>query len=280
MILDRLELIQDIPALLTISTEIDRLMHDPSTSADDIANVIKLDPALTGKVLKIANSAIYASTQRIVSLSQAVSRLGFSEIRAITLSIAFMNVFKSLFVNYEKFWLHSITCAFLSMNLHQAAKAKGKADRLFTCGILHDIGILILDQYFSDLYKKVFDISTSRRFDLQLVEERTLGITHSEVGAFLLRKWKLPDEITDVIEYHHQPQLAKISTHDAKIVYLANFIANNRGIDNGTGFFPEGFYDDIWDELNIDMEIVPELIQNVEMEVAKAKELLKLGGRS
>lgn len=279
MIIDKLDAIDEVPTLLTIAAEVERLTHNPDASAEDIGKVIKLDPALTGKVLKVANSVIYAGNQRIVSLQQAIARLGFAEIRRLTLTIAFLNSFKSLYVNYEKFWMHSITTAYLSLFLHELSGNEQKADRLFTCGILHDIGVLILDQYFTNMYKKVFDISTNKKFELELVEQKILGISHAEIGAFLLKKWKIPEEIVDVIEYHHHPQNAKLSVRDAKIVYLANFISNNRGIDNGTGFFPEGFYDDIWEDLNLQVDSMPDLIASVESEVEKAKQILKFGGR-
>ncbi len=278
-ILKRLDQIDDIPTMLTIAMEIDRLTHDANTSASDISNIIRLDPALTGKVLKIANSAIYASAQRIISLQQAITRLGFPEIRRIALSIAFINSFKNVHVNYERFWIHSITTAYIAVNLQKISKKFKTIDELFSCGILHDIGVLILDQYFPDIYKKVFEIAANRRFELQLVEKKVLGITHSEVGAHLLTKWKLPENITDVVYNHHQPQLSANHSLATKYIYLSNFISNNRGIDNGTTFFPEGFYDDIWDDLNLAVDDIPELIDNVLEEVEKAKQVLKLGGK-
>ena len=229
MILDKLNSIQEVPTLLTIAAEVERLTQNPDTSADNISNVIKLDPSLTGKVLKVANSVMFAGTQRILDLQQAITRLGFAEIRRLTLTIAFLNSFKSVYVDYTRFWLHSITTAFLALNLEKLSGTEQKSDRLFTCGILHDIGILIFDQYFPDIYKKVFSMSSAKQYQLELVEEKVLGITHAQVGALLLSKWKIPEQIIDVIEYHHHPQEAKISVRDAKIVYLANFISNNRG---------------------------------------------------
>ncbi|HOE91248.1 MAG TPA: HDOD domain-containing protein [Candidatus Cloacimonadota bacterium] len=279
MILDRLNNIQEVPTLLTIAAEVERLTQSQDSSAESISRVIKLDPALTGKVLKIANSAMYAGTQRIISLQQAISRLGYAEIRRITLTIAFLNSFKSVYVDYQRFWIHSITTAFLATNLEKLTGREVSSDRLFTCGILHDIGVLIFDQYFSELYKKVFTLSSSKQYQLEYVEDKALGINHAEVGAFLLKKWKLPEQIIDVIEYHHHPQDAKVSVHDAKIIYLANFISNNRGIDNGTGYFPEGFYDDIFAELNLNIDAMPDLIAQVESEVEKAMQILKFGGK-
>ena len=279
MILSKLDGIQEIPTMLTVATEIDRLTNDPNSSADHIGNVIKNDPALTAKVLKIANSALFAGTQRIVSLNQAIARLGYAEIRRVTIAIAFLNSFKSLFVDYEKFWTHSITTAYIAQKLNELTKVNIPSDRLFTGGLLHDIGILILDQYFTAVYKKIFDMSINKKYDLSIVEQKILGITHAEVGAFLLKKWNVPEQITDIICFHHNPQNAKISQRDTKLIYLANFIANNRGFDNGTGTFHEHFYDDIWIELRLSVEQVPEILESVQLDVDKAKQLLRLGGK-
>jgi len=279
MIMTKLQGINEIPTMLTVATEIDRLTNDPNSSAEGVSNVIKNDPALTAKVLKIANSALFAGTQRIVSLNQAVARLGYGEIRRVTIAIAFLNSFKSLFVDYEKFWIHSITTAYIAQKLNELSKTNMPSDRLFTGALLHDIGILILDQYFTTIYKKIFDMSINKKYDLSIVEQKILGITHAEVGALLLKKWNVPDQITDIIYYHHQPQNSKIAQRDTKIVYLANFIANNRGYDNGTGTFHEQFYDDIWMELRLSVEQVPEIIESVQNDVEKAKQLLKLGGK-
>lgn len=279
MIMDKLEKIHEIPTMLTVATEIDRLTNDPNSSVEQISNVIKNDPALTAKVLKISNSALFAGTQRIVSLSQAISRLGYAEIRRVTIAIAFLNSFKAFYVDYEKFWLHSITTAYIAVKLNELTKAKVSSDKLFTGGILHDIGILVLDQYFTNIYRKVFDISINRNFELSIVEQKVLGVTHAEIGAFLLDRWNIPNQVTDIIQYHHQPQNSKIAQRDTKLIYLANFIANNRGYDNGTGTFPEHFYDDIWMELRLSAEDIPQIIEDVQVELDKAKQLLRLGGR-
>ncbi len=279
-ILQRLNKVGEAPTMLTISLEIDRLVRDPNTSAAQIGRVIRLDPALTGKVLKIANSAIYATRHRIVSLQQAIARLGFSEIRRITMSIAVINSFKNYFVDYDKFWVHSITTAYLATALNRKTSRKANEDELYINGLLHDIGVLVLDQYFTTIYKKVFEIAVKRRFDLPLVENKILGINHAEVGSFLLNRWKLPENVVNVVLNHHQPQnLDPEYDTLGKIIYLANFICNNRGIDNGSGFFPEGFYDDIWDELGLSVEEVPLIIDSVLLETEKAKEILRLGGR-
>ncbi|MEA1973689.1 MAG: HDOD domain-containing protein, partial [Candidatus Cloacimonadota bacterium] len=224
--------------------------------------------------------ALYAGTQRIVSLQQAIARLGFQEIRKISLSIAIINSFKNSFIDYEKFWLHSITTAYITVNLAKRTKTKIDEEEIFSSALLHDVGVLILDQYFGGLYKKVFDIAAKKKFDLQIVEQKILGITHAEVAAILLKKWRLPDSIINVILNHHTPQNSPSEQLQmTQFVYLANFISNNRGIDNGTGFFPEQFYDDIWEDLNLSVDDIPDILDSIEDELKHAKELLRIGGR-
>ncbi|MCL2065302.1 MAG: HDOD domain-containing protein [Candidatus Cloacimonetes bacterium] len=278
-ILDKLERIDDLPTLLTIALEVERLVKDPNTSVEKIEYLIKNDPSLTAKVLKVANSATYSGTKRIMSLHQAITRLGFDEISKITLAITFLNTFKPKNIDYEQYWIHSITTGYIAVKLNQLSDDEIDADSVFTGGILHDIGVLILDQYFGDIYKKVFEIAGNKNLDLALIEQNVLGITHAEVGAILLQKWKLPLQITDIILNHHNPKNSISAQRDTKLVYIANFITNNRGYDNGTGFFPVHFYDDIWEDLNLSTNVIPKIIDEVENELEQARSFLRLGGR-
>ena len=278
MILDRLEQTLELPTSLAVSVEVQRLTSDPRSSIDQIANVLRNDPVLTAKVLKLANSALFAQTKRIVSINQAITVLGLAEFGKITSTITFLNAFKSQFINYDTYWLHSLATAFIANKINSICRASINDERVFTGALLHDIGILILDNYFTGLYKKVFEISHNNKFELSRVESSILGINHAEVGAFMLRKWRLPNEITDIIQNHHKPQFAEIVQTDAKLVYIANFIACNRGYNNGDEAFLEGFYEDIWDDLGLTVEDVPEIIDSIDTEVDKARQLLRLGG--
>lgn len=277
-IINEIKNIKDIPTMFRVALEIERLAQDINSSASQISQIIKLDPALTAKVLAVANSAAYASTHKISDLNQVISRLGFPTIRKIALSIAVMNTFKSKYIDYSKFWIHSITVGYTAMYIHKLSQPMRKNEEVYTAGILHDIGILILDQYFPDLYRKVFDIAAKKKADLQFVEQKILGIDHAEVGQILFENWKLPQSIVEVIRYHHSPQKSTNELYNSRIVYLANFICNNRGIDNGTGFFPESFYDDIWEDLNLPIDDIQNIIDDVQKDTDLAKDLLKLGG--
>ncbi len=267
----------EVPTMLSISLQIDALSRDTRSTVDDISKVIRLDPALTGKVLRVANSSIYASVQRVVSLQQAIAKLGLNEIRRITMSIAIINSFKNTNVDYERFWIHSITVAFIAEAIATKTNNQRYSGEVYISGLLHDIGVLVMDQYLTDIYNKVFNVAVKNKYDLQIVEGKILGITHAEVGGILLKKWKIPDNVTDCVLCHHYPQEAEAeSSTITKIVYLANVIANNRGIHNGTGFFPQGFYDDIWEDIGLPIDQVSELIKAIAEDLFNANELLRL----
>ena len=278
-IFDKLASITELPTMLVVAMEINRLTSDPNTTIEQIEALIKNDLTLTAKVLKIANSALFAGSKRIVSLNSAISRLGFAEVSKLSLAITFLNTFKPNYVDYEMFWIHSIATAYITTKLNDFSADKKRSERLFTGAILHDIGILILDQHFSEIYKKVFDIALNKNIELTIVEQKVLGTNHAEVGAYLLEKWKIPSEITEIIKFHHQPQKATMTDHETKLIYLANFISNNRGYNNGTGTFPTHFYDDIWDDLKLSAEDIPQIIEEVNEDIEKAKNLLRIGGR-
>ncbi|MCL1826893.1 MAG: HDOD domain-containing protein, partial [Candidatus Cloacimonetes bacterium] len=172
-----------LPTMLTVAMEINRMTADPDTTIEQIEALIKNDMTLTAKVLKIANSPTFAGTRRIVSLNSAISRLGLAEISKLSLTVSFLNMFKPNFIDYEKFWIHSISVAYIASKINDMTTVGVKTDKLFTSAILHDLGIMILDQYFGSIYKKVFDIALTKNIDLTLVEQNVLGTTHAEVGA-------------------------------------------------------------------------------------------------
>ncbi|PID27945.1 MAG: hypothetical protein CSB55_07120 [Candidatus Cloacimonadota bacterium] len=277
-IIKKLDSIKEIPSLFNMAIKLEKLTADSKTTPVQVSDLIRLDPAMAMRVLRLANSALYAGNRRIVSLTNAVAKLGFSEIRRLTVSVAVINSFRNFYVDYDKFWRHSVSVAYLGLELLKRSNLEINHEKVYNAGLLHDIGVIILDHHFTAVYRKIFGIATERKSDLRLVENKILGISHAEVGALLMRKWNLPEDIADIIEFSDMPQKVNYNPGAGKIIYLADFICNNRGIDNGTGFFPESFYDDIWDELDLSIDDIPEILESVQKSVEKAKALIKIGG--
>lgn len=279
LILKKLNSLEDIPAQLDNALELERLLLDYKTSAEQLVELIRLDPALTAKVFKVVGSAGMAGVKQITDLRSVIIRLGFDEIRRIILAVAVLNSFTPRFVNYKVFWLHSLTVAFLTEKLHTLAKTESGNPAAYTCGLLHDIGIIVLDQTFPELYRRVFMLAGDKQCELHALEKEILGIDHAEVGALLMERWGLPKQVVEVLRWHHQPGQTTDSIHNNRLVYVADFIATNRGLHTGGGCASQDFDDSVWQELGINVDNIPQIINDTESEVIKAKELIKIGGK-
>lgn len=190
---------------------LNRLMADPRTSADTLGKALSTDPALVSKVLKLVNSAFYGFPGRIGTISQAVVILGFSSIRNLVLTTSILQMFgtkgEKAGFDVEAFWIHSLQTAAMA---RQLALEKGQAyiEEAFIGGLLHDMGRMVLSQKFPDEFEKVILHSQEQKITLRQSEARVLGITHSDIGAWLAQKWNLPAPLVDVIQYHHRPKEA------------------------------------------------------------------------
>jgi putative nucleotidyltransferase with HDIG domain len=239
-ILQKLDGVVDLPSLPEIVTKLSNAIEDPNTSAADLSTIMADDPAITAKVLRLVNSAYYgrtASGREITSVSYAIARMGFREIQNIVFSLSVFNLFesKTAIVNLKAFWHHCISVAIATRVIHDYAAASSEGaiivdrDSLHVAGLLHDLGILVLNQYFHSDYEKAFALSGSSGIPLHEAESAVLGIDHAAVGAYLARHWKLPDSVVLAIEMHHNPSGGEFSEFDAQLVRIVNlgdFICN------------------------------------------------------
>ena len=240
LILKSLERIEDIPTISAVYNEIVSAI-DSDADVEKIGKLAKQDLALSVKVLKIVNSPVYRSLGRqITDVEEGVIRLGIMEFKKIVLSLSVVETFGKLGsrIDYQKFWRHSLTSAFLTVKAfsHLMGKQLGKrvSGELFTASILHDIGVIILDHYFPDYYSKVLDlapnIASKRLIDL---EQEALEITHEEVGLIVAERWNLPEHARAAIRYHHS-----IKDYQGKyepivrMVKIANEICIMQGFGN------------------------------------------------
>lgn len=281
IIRQRLEAATDLPTLPQVFMKLQRLLNSDTSSALEVGKVIKDDPALTGKILRIANSAAFGARQKISSVSFAVARLGFQLTTDIVMSLSIINTFENskTELDYAQFWKHSLSVAFAANLMHQYAKKTTAPEGLFTAGILHDIGILLLDQYAYDFYPAVVDYSRKKNTDLYLAEEEVLGVNHATIGAEQLVRWELPQRIIEAVACHHNPVKAESELiQTGEIIHLANFVCNNQGIHNGLGIFPTGFSQASWFDCGFLVEDIDTIIEEVNTEVEKSEVMLAATG--
>ncbi len=231
----RVENIRELATLPSIITELMELLDDPNVSLRRLGSIVEGDPALTVKVLRVANSPFYGIRGRIHTIQQAVALLGLTEFNNLLVSIS---LFSKLFNEKSKtlpqlsaFWDHSITCALLSRSL-VARLFIPTGGREFTAGLLHDIGKLILLEHFPSLAVTVHMKMFNEHYSDLDAEQMILGVTHAEVGGWIAEKWRLPVSYVEVIKFHHQPSLAQLNKSLVAITQIANIISKQHDPTN------------------------------------------------
>lgn len=195
-------------------------MNNPRTSMKDLGNVIGSDQAITSKLLRMVNSAYYGFPRRISTISQALVVIGVEGLRSLIMGLSVQKMFKS--ETGQQLWAHSITTAAAARIITQKF-GNVHPEESFVVGLIHDIGRLILYQYFPEefIYFKLIDKDDIKT----LPEEREyFGMDHGEIGSKIATTWNLPQKIVESIRYHHKPNMVP-QNQVVLIVCIAESIA-------------------------------------------------------
>jgi putative nucleotidyltransferase with HDIG domain len=233
-ILGKLDRIKDIPTLPTIVFELNKYLRDPDTSIKTVCDTIEKDQAIALKILKLVNSAFYGFKSKISDLRNAVVLLGYNAVRNAIVSLSVINAFPKrvqlMDFDISQFWKHSLAVAVTSKNIAQLSR-KESPDNCFVGGLLHDVGKVILAQYFPKLFEAVWSTLQNEHLTFYEAERKSLPIDHAKIGTHLAAKWQLPQGLIDAIRWHHDFQPESKSANFVKNIYLANFIVNAYDID-------------------------------------------------
>jgi len=229
---NRIENIHDLPVLPQVHMQALRVANDPDGNAYQLQEVLRYDPILTAKILRVANSAYYGFPREIESLRTALVMLGTQEVVRLISTTALISAFKDqrLHPRFDpyRFWEHSIVVAEVSNHLGRLLNLPVTGD-VFTGGLLHDIGSILMGSHFQDEYETAVSTAEELRITLREAELKVLGLNHADVGGLLADQWNLPTSLTTMIRHHHEPKRAESHFLAVSIVYLANRIANRKG---------------------------------------------------
>ena len=183
-------------------------LDDPNTTFEDLSTIIKTDPALSARLLKIVNSAFYGFGDKVDSLTHALNIIGTEQLTDLALAAIVTSKFDGIprdLINMETFWMHSIGCGIAARRI--AGHVPGvEAEKMYLGGMLHDIGSLIVFKESPEESKKILMRCKESEEHLFKVEKEVLGYDHAEVGALLLTEWKLPERLIEMVRNHHQPE--------------------------------------------------------------------------
>jgi len=222
--------IKEIPTLPLIVLELNKQLKNPKTSVASVARTIEKDQALSSNILKLVNSAFYGFKTKISDIRNAVVLLGYNAVRNAIVSISVIKAFSgdSALRGFDisEFWKHSLAVAVTSKNISTMTKINSP-DNCFVGGLLHDIGKVILAQYFQEMFAKVWLTSRNEEISFWSAEQNIVPADHAKIGAFLAARWKLPKGLVYAIRRHHAYQANVENEEFIRIIYLANAIVNS-----------------------------------------------------
>ena len=287
IITDELGKIEDFPTIPAVAMKVNRLIEDPDSSAADLHYIITQDVSLASKILKAVNSAYYGFQEKISSIKQAVVILGFNIVKQLAFSASVMDSFRSseeYGFSRDQFWIYSVavgTCSRLLASKYNFNKKE--TEEIFTCGLLHDIGILVEEVYFPEEFKEIILLSEKEDLFLWEAESRVLGINHSELGKWLSKKWNFHSHLRDTISLHHSVDSVKNSLPEKElqivsIIALSDVIVKVLRIGSGGDVKIPQIEDAIKTTLKITQKTVQELIVELRKEQDKIMDFVKSVG--
>ncbi len=273
--------ITTLPMLPDIVLKVIRLSNDPRASVDAIVETLRVDQGITANVLRLCNSSYYSLSRPIESINDAVVYLGSKTITDLMMA-GFCSEFFSRPVDAYKLdhgdlWRHAVAVATASQAVAQKAKKEeGRATGLeYTSGLLHDIGKIILSQTCSEEFALIVSRVEEEHCAFEDVEREILGFSHSEIGAEIARRWRMPERIIEAIEFHHHPEKAEKDPWLVACVHVANILAITMGLGIGLDGLAVEFHRDALEILHLEMTDIMELTIIVHEQYAKAMDSLQ-----
>jgi len=191
-----------------IAIKLQNLIYSDSSSAQEMADLIALDPALTARLLRLANSSFYNFPAQIETVSKAVTLVGTNEIFNLALATSSVNAFRQLKntqIDMNQFWQQSIATGLIARNLLEQLHQKN-AESAFVFGILHNIGLLVLAEQEPEMTQKL--LSQSNELSPWEKQFNQLGFYLSDCGSHLLKDWNLPQTLWEPVRNQHHPEKA------------------------------------------------------------------------
>ncbi len=221
-----LQNIRNLPSIPNVIFEVSRLLEDPMTNASDLASLISRDQGMVTKILTVANSPFYGLTKKISTIEFAIVILGFENIKNIIVALSMMGALKGNSKNWDrkKYWYHCLAVASMAKRLAEDL-GYSKSGEAFTAGLLHDLGLAILQLYLNKESEKVYNLMNSKSLVFLEAEKEILGATHQEIGSYLAEKWNLPKPLSDSILFHHNPGQSVENKFLVSIIHLADYLS-------------------------------------------------------
>ena len=262
---------ENLPALPQVASAVLKLADDPNASARSVEQVIERDAAMAAKILRVANSSYY-SAGAVPSIGRAVSLLGINALRSLVISVAYSQIVggKSSAARFDKkqFWQHSLAVGTTARILGKL-KIPGKAEELYAAGMMHDIGLIVLDKFAPEVLDEAISLTHREPMPLDQALRSTAGYDQSEVGYALAQRWNLSAVLKDAVRWVNNPFEAE-NMETTAMITIANRIADQAGYPNNTTVLEDGYSDELLDAVGMPAQQCEAIVAVVQNEVARS----------
>jgi putative nucleotidyltransferase with HDIG domain len=229
----RLRSCPHLPSLGSINSALRELLNADQRYTSQVAEVIRRDPSLTARLLRMVNSVYYALSSPVNSIEEAVFYLGIRQIRQLVMVTPVIEDFQKLAgqtpFRWREFWQHCIGTAILTREVLGAVYTPmDEAD--YVAGLVHDVGKIAMASAFPDHFSRIHRLRLVGPQESRQMEREILGLDHTELGALYLRNHNLPDILIDTARYHHEPERASQNAQVIAAVQIANLLVRHAEI--------------------------------------------------
>lgn len=211
----KLQTCTSLPSPPKVALQIMDVVKNPEIDIDDVVRILMLDPALSAKILRLANSALYSHEKKIATLQKAIMLIGLNGILSLALTFSLVNSLRrkqDVGLDHGRFWRRALISGSAGLALAQAC-GRSDQEELFMASFIQDIGMLVLDQVEPSLYAHP-NIDQLSHQKVIAHEREHFGADHATVGSWLLQKWNFPEVLLTAIRFSDEPGQAQIETTD------------------------------------------------------------------
>ena len=264
----------NISTIGSVVARIIAVINNPDATAKELVEIILTDPPLAANVLRLVNSAYCAPKNKIADIQQAVIFIGFEALKELALNQKVCEIFKrGLNINgYSRvrLWKHSVAVALFSKMIYRREFVL-RGENAYAVGLLHDLGIIIEDQFQNEILTHILETATTRNIALISAEQEALGYDHAQIGMALAENWKLPAEIAMGIGYHHNPgQAPDDFVQLTRVLHIANASCQKSDIGYCDAPQPdEDLFNQCRQALNLEPHALDLIMQEVQQKITE-----------
>ncbi len=276
------ELVKEIKNIKPVPSVIHQILEvvdTPDSSMADVARIIQYDPAVTADVLRTCNSAFFGLKTPAESIKDVVSLLGLDQIVEIVLMKSGAKVLSGrqdgYGLNQGTMWKYSVSSALIAKQIAKNLSMENR-NTIFTAALLKDIGKTVLDRFVKESLEEITDLLVAENLTFEEAEKKVIGVDHTELGGMIAKMWKFSPRMVNIIRSHHLSDSAMAKNREIAVVYLADCICMEIGIQGGSDGPAYRFKDLVMEKLGITPDDISQIIDDFTVNIQDVEDLLSI----